>query len=150
MNLTLKLKQYDRKKKNINVNTICRFDGICLDDWNRKHIDYESYSNNKNNQNTTFSIEIGIRKFGKISNHPINTIKIDLHFWKFNDEWEIKSSSTKYESLLSSMSYRQLNDFIYENNIMQYIKDELSFWCGIYDDKIIDEIYSHLLKEFKE
>ncbi len=133
-------------EKNITANTVCKFDGICWDDWNRKHIDYESYSSNRKNQNTTFSIEIGIRKTGTKKNTPISTINIDIHFWKFNNDWEISSKSTEYEQWTFA-SQRRFNDFVYENSIMQYIKDELAFWCGIYDDKMIDSIYDSIKNE---
>ena len=135
--------------QNITVNTICKFDGICWDDQNRKHIDYESYLNNPKNQNSVFSIEIGIKKPRTRFNIPINTINIELHFYKFYDDWQIKSESVEYDCL-DFESDRQFNDFIYDNNIIRYIKDELAFWCGIYDDKIIDTIYNTISKELRD
>ena len=131
---------------NISVKTICRFSGICWNDWNCKRISYEEYKANPKNGNTDFTIEIGIKKPGK-TNKPLNTVSITIHFWRFDDDWEIKSKSVEYCDIFRSIPDRQFNDFLYGNMIMETITDELDFWCGIQKDDIKNAVYNTIKSE---
>ena len=124
------------------VNTVCRYDGICWNDWRSKHLNAESYRENPKNDNTDFTIEIGIKNHGK----PAATVYVTVHFWNFDDDWDTEATSEIY-NMPSFESDREFNDFLYENNIMQYIKDEFDFWCGISRGDILDSVYDAVKHE---
>lgn len=121
-----------KKFGDISVNTICRFDGT-KEDFTNKH----------------FRIEIGLKHPGVFKNKPIVVLYVDVHFHDLVD-WELYSDSYIYDTFLDEDDNdNTIDNFLYDKNIMQYIKDELVFLCGIEDEKLLNSIQDKLREELK-
>lgn len=118
-------------EENVSANVICRFDG-----------------NQNDFKNTNFNIEIGFRKRGIYHNKPYSTVYISVHFYDKND-FIIYSDSRVYDTFLEYTDDNTIDNFLYDKNIMQYIKDELVFLCGIEDEKLLNSIQDKLREELK-
>lgn len=118
-------------EENVSANVICRFDG-----------------NQNDFKNTNFNIEIGFKKRGIYYNRPYSTVYVFVHFYDKND-FIIYSDSRVYDTFLEYTDDNTIDIFLYDKNIMQYIKDELVFLCGIEDEKLLNSIQDKLREELK-
>lgn len=129
---------YDYSKYKINM--ICRFDGLCWDEEHRKGMNYEDYKKNKQNKNTDFRIEVTIKENIRV----FKTINMFVHFWDFSDDYEIKVN-TKFSAYM--FDAYEAWDFFERRNLVNYIKDELNYHCGIVDEFLTEKIIHTLCRE---
>lgn len=120
------------------TNMICRFDGLCWDEEHRKGMNYEDYKKNKQNKNTDFWIEVTIKE-----KWAFKTINIFVHFWDFSDDYEISVNTKSYAYMFDEYE----TNFLERRNLVNYIKDELNYHCGIVDEFLTEKIISTLCKE---
>lgn len=132
--------EYNYDYSKYKTNMICRFDGLCWDEEHRKGMNYEDYKKNKQNKNTDFWIEFTIKE----NIWVFKTINVFVHFWDFNDDYEIKvrTKSTAY-----MFDEYETHDFLERRNLVNYIKDELNYHCGIVDELLTEKIIQTLCKE---
>ena len=132
--------EYNYDYSKYKTNMICRFDGLCWDEEHRKGMNYEDYKKNKQNKNTDFWIEVTIKE----NIWVYKTINIFVHFWDFSDDYEIKVNT---KSLAYMFDEYETRDFLERRNLMNYIKDELNYHCGIVDEFLTEKIIQTLCKE---
>ena len=132
--------EYNYDYRKYKTNMICRFDGLCWDEEHRKGMNYEDYKKNKQNKNTDFWIEFTIKE----NIWVYKTINIFVHLWDFSDDYEIKVNT---KSLANMFDEYETRDFLERRNLVNYIKDELNYHCGIVDEFLTEKIIQTLCKE---
>lgn len=131
--------EYNYDYSKYKTNMICRFDGLCWDEEHRKGMNYEDYKKNKQNKNTDFWIEFTIKE-----NIWYKTINVFVHFWDFSDDYEIKVNTKSSDYMFDEYETR---DFLERRNLVNYIKDELNYHCGVVDEFLTEKIVQTLCKE---
>lgn len=131
---------YDYDYSKYKTNMICRFDGLCWDEEHRKGMNYEDYKKNKQNKNTDFWIEFTIKE----NIWVYKTINVFVHFWDFSDDYDIKVNTKSSAYMFDEYETR---DFLERRNLVNYIKDELNYHCGIVDEFLTEKIIQTLCKE---
>lgn len=131
---------YDYDYSKYKTNMICRFNGLCWDEEHRKGMNYEDCKKNKQNKNTDFWIEFTIKE----NIWVYKTINVFVHFWDFSDDYEIKVNTKSSAYMFDEYETR---DFLERRNLVNYIKDELNYHCGIVDEFLTEKIVQTLCKE---
>lgn len=132
--------EYNYDYSKYKTNMICRFDGLCWDEEHRKGMNYEDYKKNKQNKNTDFWIEFTVKE----NIWVFKTINVFVHFWDFSDDYEIKVNTKSSAYMFDEYETR---DFLERRNLVNYIKDELNYHCGIVDEFLTEKIIQTLCKE---
>lgn len=132
--------EYNYDYSKYKTNMICRFNGLCWDEEHRKGMNYEDYKKNKQNKNTDFWIEFTIKE----NIWVYKTINIFVHFWDFSDDYEIKVRTKSSAYMFDEYETR---DFLERRNLVNYIKDELNYHCGIVDEFLTEKIIQALCEE---
>lgn len=132
--------EYNYDYSKYKTNMICRFNGLCWDEEHRKGMNYEDYKKNKQNKNTDFWIEFTIKE----NIWVYKTINVFVHFWDFSDDYEIKVNTKSSAYMFDEYETR---DFLERRNLVNYIKDELNYHCGIVDEFLTEKIVQTLCKE---
>lgn len=132
--------EYNYDYSKYKTNMICQFDGLCWDEEHRKGMNYEDYKKNKQNKNTDFWIEFTIKE----NIWVYKTINVFVHFWDFSDDYEIKMNT---KSSVFMFDEYETRDFLERRNLVNYIKDELNYHCGIVDEFLTEKIVQTLCKE---
>lgn len=132
--------EYNYDYSKYKTNMICRFNGLCWDEEHRKGMNYEDYKKNKQNKNTDFWIEFTIKE----NIWVYKTINVFVHFWDFSDDYDIKVNTKSSAYMFDEYETR---DFLERRNLVNYIKDELNYHCGIVDEFLTEKIVQTLCKE---
>lgn len=132
--------EYNYDYSKYKTNMICRFNGLCWDEEHRKGMNYEDYKKNKQNKNTDFWIEFTIKE----NIWVYQTINIFVHFWDFYNDYEIKGNTKSSAYMFDEYETR---DFLERKNLVNYIKDELNYHCGIVDEFLTEKIIQALCEE---
>lgn len=132
--------EYNYDYSKYKTNMICRFDGLCWDEEHRKGMNYEDYKKNKQNKNTDFWIEFTVKE----NIWVYKTINVFVHFWDFSDDYDIKVNTKSSAYMFDEYETR---DFLERRNLVNYIKDELNYHCGIVDEFLTEKIVQTLCKE---
>lgn len=132
--------EYNYDYSKYKTNMICRFNGLCWDEEHRKGMNYEDYKKNKQNKNTDFWIEFTIKE----NIWVYKTINVFVHFWDFSDDYDIKVNTKSSSYMFDEYETR---DFLERRNLVNYIKDELNYHCGIVDEFLTEKIVQTLCKE---